>query len=211
MDRGKFFRKGLGDLAKDFLRSPAGEGINRRLEGISNVLDPRGLDFFKAEAARRERAAREQPAHWRPPGALPDDRAFQNACTRCGDCIEACPHEALFQISDDSGPLLDPNTAPRHLCEDTPCITACETIALNALPQGALPKFGTAVLDAAACVNHDRPRGGRICRACLEVCPVPGAIRHDKAKLPVIADSACTGCGLCVSACPPDPVALRVV
>jgi ferredoxin len=63
-----------------------------------------------------------------PPGALEPSDAFLAACTGCGDCIEACPADALFTIERADGtplPVIDPVRQPCLLCDDIPCIPAC--------------------------------------------------------------------------------------
>jgi len=39
------------------------------------------------------------------------------------------------------------------------------------------------------------------CSACVERCPVPGAMKKERGMPMVVAD-ACTGCGLCQEICP---------
>ena len=54
-----------------------------------------------------------------------------------GACIKACPHEIVFPLSPNNGaevmntPALDLLNKGCHLCEDWPCVNACETNALK--------------------------------------------------------------------------------
>lgn len=75
-------------------------------------------------------------ARWiRPPWAKPE-LEFVLACSRCGDCIEACPHNVIFPLQASYGvdvaatPALDVLSGGCHLCEDWPCVSACEPNAL---------------------------------------------------------------------------------
>ncbi len=71
----------------------------------------------------------------RPPYAI-NELDFLLACTRCGDCIPACPHQVIFPLSARVGvkamgtPALDLLNKGCHLCSDWPCVQAC--------PEGAL-------------------------------------------------------------------------
>ena len=59
--------------------------------------------------------------------------------------------------------------------------------------------MGLAVVDKLACVSW---KGDVLCRTCYNVCPFPNAaIRLDDFR-PVIDETRCTGCGLCVHGCP---------
>ncbi|MBQ0720285.1 MAG: hypothetical protein KBT88_02075 [Gammaproteobacteria bacterium] len=72
----------------------------------------------------------------RPPYAT-DELDFLLACTRCGDCIAACPHQVIFPLSARVGvkamgtPALDLLNKGCHLCSDWPCVQACNEEALN--------------------------------------------------------------------------------
>lgn len=227
MQRRRFFTNGLREIARDFIKdTPVGRALETQLQGFANLLDPRGLDRFVEDALQeRERksgasgkhapAPDDDRAYARPPGALPDPDDFDAACTRCGDCATACPYGAIFLADDEGGPVLDPNVSACRLCKDWPCIQACEPEALLPLKRGTLPKMGQAVLKPGACLNEPnlriafRRKGARYCRECESYCPVEDVIRYDSKKLPRFADH-CTGCGLCVAACPAHPVAIQI-
>jgi ferredoxin-type protein NapG len=142
-----------------------------------------------------------RPMPWlRPPGALPETE-FMAACTRCSDCLNLCPHGAIFMASDryreaEGTPMIDPARAPCWMCADTPCITACLPRAL--VRRGdALPRMGTARILTLNCLAHE----GTPCTTCFERCPVPGALRVDDGRPAVFAE-LCTGCGVCQHVCP---------
>lgn len=87
----------------------------------------------------------------RPPGAI-DEAAFLSACTRCGDCLKACP-EGTLVTGEDGYPWADVERHPCALCTDVPCAAACTTGALVHEPVIA---FGTARVGARLCLNHGR-------------------------------------------------------
>lgn len=66
----------------------------------------------------------------RPPYAI-TELDFLLACTRCNDCITACPHDVIFPLSARVGvkamgtPALDLLNKGCHLCSDWPCVQAC--------------------------------------------------------------------------------------
>ena len=223
MERKKFFTDGLKILGRDLWKSPVGKILDRRLNNFANLLAPEGLDHLLANlpdqtAGSAGYAGSEQsriPHEFaRPPGALPDSTDFDRACTRCGDCVIACPYGVIFTLGGASGPLIDPNSVACQLCADTPCITACDEGALNPLPPDSVPKFGQAGLVPGACLNEADNRkkiSGRkkYCRESEKACPIPDVITYSKKKVPGFADH-CTGCGQCIPACPAESVAIRV-
>lgn len=142
----------------------------------------------------------------RPPGALAEVE-FLEACTRCGDCIEACEPGAIRTApprlrSAAETPIIDPTLAPCLLCEDLPCISACEPGALRAEAPSSL---GTAHVQAFDCLN----RLGTTCSVCVERCPVPGAMSW-AGGVPTVDASLCTGCGQCHYACPAPSNAIAI-
>lgn len=137
------------------------------------------------------------PIH-RPPGAIAE-ADFLSRCTRCGDCFTACPHEAIVaapaRLRAAAGtPVTDAASAPCRQRAETPCIQAC---AADALSAQAPVKMGTARIETMDCLAWQRS----FCTVCFEQCPVPGAITLDQGR-PTINASACTGCGICLYACP---------
>ncbi len=148
----------------------------------------------------RKDARRQPPATivHRPPGAV-DEPAFLAGCTRCGDCIKVCPAEAIVLAPEPNGraagtPTINPMTAPCVMCEDPPCIHACEP---GVLSFDAPLKMGTASIRKPYCLPHR----GTTCTVCSERCPVEGAIEVVDGK-PVIDEATCTGCGVCQHVCP---------
>lgn len=142
----------------------------------------------------------------RPPGAVAEP-AFLKGCTRCGACISACPHDAIItappRMRAAAGtPMIEPRNQPCLLCEDMPCIAACEPQVLCAPAEGeALPPMGVAWIGILDCLAHQ----GSFCSTCVERCPVSGAIEVNAGR-PRIVESQCVGCGLCQYVCPaPNP------
>ena len=195
-----------------------------------SALNKSGSTVVKAVDA----SVNKQASHWiRPPYAI-NELEFILACTRCGDCIAACPHEVIFSLSARLGvkfagtPALDLLNKGCHLCEDWPCVTACTPNALIK-PEPAIsetdknateingetekedlllcapPKLARASINEQTCLPYSGPE----CGACIGICPIPGALTLDMCK-PVIDQSLCNGCGLCRESCIADPKAINI-
>jgi len=154
-------------------------------------------------------------ARWiRPPFAL-DELEFLLACTRCGACIDACPHQVIFPLSARLGarvagtPALDLLNKGCHLCAAWPCVAACDPGALKrpeaAPAEPALPRVAVAKVDTNTCLPYLGPE----CGACAESCPVPGALCWEQSR-PRIDPGKCVGCGLCREACILEQKAIHV-
>jgi len=150
------------------------------------------------------------PPQRRPPGAASEPQ-FLALCTRCGKCIEACPHGAVYRFLEAAGPVLAdtpvmvPDQRPCHMCDDYPCIRACEPQALQA-PKAA-PKLGTVRVDDSRCITFKGPE----CGACSGLCPAGVAALRLVRCRPQIDASACVGCGLCIAACVMSPSAIEII
>lgn len=186
-------------------------------------MDRRG--FFRAafkrtseEVVKHVDARVEQRAsRWiRPPYAI-DELEFLLACTRCGDCTEACPHDVIFPLSARLGaqivgtPAMDLLNKGCQLCRDWPCVTACTRQALL-IPEPeeegnspALPLLASATINTDVCFPYSGPE----CGACEASCPVPGALLWDEQR-PYIDSKVCVGCGLCREACIMQPRAINI-
>jgi ferredoxin-type protein NapG len=181
----------------------------------------RGGFFRRSKPSRAETSASTAPVPapsrpgrflpiLRPPGALPEAE-FLAACTRCGECLRVCPHEAIrpagSRFREAAGtPAVLPFDAPCRMCADTPCITACAPGALFRTPGAGLPVMGHASIQTYNCLAHL----GTTCSSCSERCPVPGAIRVNDGK-PSVDASLCTGCGVCQHVCPAPANAVLLV
>ncbi len=156
----------------------------------------------------------------RPPGAVPED-SFIARCIRCGQCINACPTNALqpATFSDGFTRLHTPRLTPRiGGCEEKCrlCGHVCPTGAIRPLPyeQKRFVKIGTAVLNRRRCLAWEQ---NKECLVCDEICPynaiTPMLIETTTGpfKVPVIDEDLCLGCGMCEQHCPiTDEAAITV-
>ena len=176
-----------------------GDRLSRRAMLLGRFLGRPG-----SAAERPETGADATPAPsatgrvHRPPGAV-DEPRFLAECTRCGDCMTACPVDAIIPAPERHGaaagfPMIDATSAPCVMCADMPCIPACEPGVLSA---DAPVRMGVASIRTAYCLAH----AGTICTVCSERCPVEDVIEVQAGK-PVIDASTCTGCGVCQYVCP---------
>jgi ferredoxin-type protein NapG len=142
--------------------------------------------------------------HWqRPPGALPEV-AFLAACTRCGECVAACPPKVIQLVPTSGGlaagtPYLDLHRSPCIACPDMPCAKACPTDALTVPANGwSGYRLGRLEFLPEHCVTYR----GQPCRVCADACPVgEKALTPDQNGHPVLKPEGCVACGTCIRAC----------
>lgn len=153
-----------------------------------------------------------QERYMRPPGAL-DEVPFLAACTRCADCIEVCPVNAIVKVPTSGGlaagtPRIEPHLQPCIVCEDMPCAVACPTEALTLPDRGWVGlRLAALELDPNRCIAFD----GAACGVCADACPVgPTALTLDAEKRPVLRAEGCVGCGVCVRSCVTSPSSLQL-
>src|SRR5256712_2497975 len=125
--------------------------------------------YQKQKETASETGPKESPVKvrtdWlRPPGAV-DETLFLDRCTRCGDCLPACPYGSIKKDVATGYPVIFANESPCYLCEDFPCIAACETEALLPVGDRTDVRMGLAVGRRAGW--NGRP-GGPVC---LAKCP----------------------------------------
>jgi ferredoxin-type protein NapG len=151
-----------------------------------------------------------RPKYVRPPGALPE-AAFIETCSQCGDCVRACPADAIKMDANVAGgfPHIVPRESPCVICDDLSCMKVCPTDALVLVDAVSEIRMGLAMVDDQTCLRG--PDGsGEDCQLCVQQCPVgESAIRIGTDSLVEVRD-ACTGCGVCERACPTEPASIYV-
>jgi len=168
-----------------------------------NFFRQSALSVAEVVGKQVESHCNQQAARWiRPPYAI-NEVDFLLACTRCDDCINACPHQVIFKLSVGCGVevantvALDLTQKGCHLCDDWPCVEACSSNALLK-PEDAegIPTLASATIDPERCLPYQGPE----CGACRGSCPIPQALLWEGTQ-PHIDAEQCVGCGLCREAC----------
>jgi ferredoxin-type protein NapG len=183
----EYDRRNLLKQGVHFFAKPAIEKVQSKIDTVNETVD---------------KITRRVPL-LRPPGAI-TERQFLQACTRCDECIHACPKDAIQRVPKKMGfliagsPYIDPKKIPCVMCDDLPCIPACPDGALVPPPNNDRMevKMGYAILDKKNCQAY----GDTFCQQCVIDCPIPGAIIQKDEK-PIIDKRTCTGCGVCVLSC----------
>ncbi|MDX1593094.1 MAG: ferredoxin-type protein NapF [Gammaproteobacteria bacterium] len=140
----------------------------------------------------------------RPPWSV-DEARFVSGCTRCEACITACPERILVR-GDGGFPEVDFRRGGCTFCGD--CARACPE-PLFARPGGGTAPWALRADVGEACLG----RAGVVCELCRDACDAR-ALRFVAGRRRLTAPSLdadrCTGCGACVSACPPGALEVTV-
>lgn len=207
-----------------------GEGMpydpSRRAALISIGAAITGVALFRSDLL----AKRERPFLLRPPGARQNnpDIIAMTRCTRCNECIRACPTSGLQPAVFDAGleGVGSPILLPRLGYCDYSCNACGQVCPVQAIPplnldEKRLQVIGKAYIDENRCIawSDHKP-----CVVCEEMCPLPQkAIQLEEREvwgadnglvalqLPHVLRESCIGCGICEYKCPvSDEAAIRV-
>jgi MauM/NapG family ferredoxin protein len=156
----------------------------------------------------------------RPPGAIPEPQ-FLGKCIGCGTCIKACPTNCLQPSTffDGFNRLYTPKVVPRIAgCEEkcNLCGYVCPTGAINKLTveEKKFVRIGTAIVDRHRCIAWEQQKH---CLVCDEVCPCNAIESREVttvggvARVPVVNEDLCIGCGMCEQHCPVFDAAAIVI
>ena len=137
----------------------------------------------------------------RPPWALTES-AFTDICTRCGDCLRACP-TGLLQAGPGNYPVADFRQGHCTFCGD--CSRACTPHAIAA--DLAQSPWDLRIVINDSCLTLQNV----VCRTCGELCEA-AAIRFTPriggVAVPQVDLDRCTGCGECLTPCPTQAISL---
>ena len=137
----------------------------------------------------------------RPPWARAEP-AFRTACTRCSECLGACP-QRIIVIDPERRPVVDFSRGECTFCGK--CAEACAPRALER--RAGAPAWRL----KARIRNNCLARQNVVCRSCGDACPAQALRCHPQpmaAALPEVDEAGCPGCGACFAPCPAKAISL---
>lgn len=132
------------------------------------------------------------------------EEVFTDACTRCGDCVSVCPEKIIIKGSG-GFPVLSFANDGCSFCQK--CVQACQEPLFRSIDERAF-------LFHASINAQCFPMQGIECRSCAEACEVNAisfAFGANRLATPQLSAEACTGCGVCLSICPADAIAITTI
>jgi len=187
--RRRFFRLGLSELLRPL--ATAAKPLERMVHQIAQLDQPQA-----------------RPEVWlRPPGSLPEAQ-FRQTCQRSGDCVRACPVQAIRLDRAKAGgvPFIDADSAACVVCSGLQCMSVCPSGAIRPTSINDID-MGTAVWHSSTCLRTS----GQSCTICIDKCPLGSAAIELKADRVAVNPLGCIGCGVCQLECPTDPKSIVVI
>ena len=167
-----------------------------------------GKSIAQAAAEFTYEATRPSKTFLRPPGSGEEDE-FLKLCTKCGECVKACPTGVLDLVKEMHPVIFETPfmNFENNYCERCyACIEACKS---GALTKENLKKYKVyAKLVKERCVAFQQV----FCQSCYWSCPkMDKAITLIDFNYPEFHNQECLGCGRCVHACPTTPKSIEMV
>ncbi len=140
----------------------------------------------------------------RPPWSL-SETLFLEKCSRCDDCVDACPENIVARDAE-GYPIINFTHTGCTFCAE--CLESCTTGALQGLRSDIDQAWSHSMRISDSCLSVT----GVVCRTCGDHCD-EGAIQFTLLtlgrSLPEINTSSCTGCGQCVPVCPSNSISIH--
>ena len=185
---------------------------NKRREQSDGQPDPgrRGLltgSFLTRqgrENVERQKRRRQQPLGPCPPWFQQVMEYSSDACSQCGqECVASCSQDIIRLHADGHAhagrPWLDFSVTGCTLCGD--CAEACPSLESY---EKETYQMDNIQLAKASCLTWNNI----FCMSCIGKCDVR-ALRLDERRRLILNDSLCTGCGMCIHACPVNALAIQ--
>ena len=221
IDRRRFFRAGLAELFKPLSKAMRPlEAMAHEIGKLEEPAPPKPAPVIRraqntiaqgnsSASAESTEPQTPQTEHWvRPPGAR-IEADFLETCSRCGECVRACPVSAIkLDLDGNSGagaPYIDTENQPCTMCADLACMYRCPTGAIIATHRENID-MGTASWIDYQCLNTM----GSSCTSCVDSCPVGATAIELIDNRIEVHEAGCTGCGVCHHACPTYPKSIVI-
>lgn len=153
---------------------------------------PDGVDLSRRGLFRGKLSARTPEVQLPWSISWPD---FVADCTRCGDCLAACPEQILVK-GDGGFPIVDFQLGECTFC--TECVSVCQQPLFRPTSERA---WDYVAHIEAGCLALSQV----YCQRCQDSCETRAigfSPRLGQVPTPVIHRDSCTGCGACVADCP---------